>query len=127
MKIRLYAYFVGFLCVVVGTNKATAQGNGDTTDGRDGRNGNTITTAVPFLLITPDARSGAMGDVGAAISPDGNATHANPAKIAFLEDPYGFSLSYSPWLQKLVPDINLAYLSGFYKLDDRNVIGGSFL
>jgi hypothetical protein len=91
----------------------------------DGRQGNTITTAVPFLLITPDARSGAMGDVGAAISGDANATHWNPAKLAFMKDPYGFGLSYSPWLQKLVPDINLAYLNGYYKLDDRNVIGGS--
>lgn len=91
----------------------------------DGRQGNTITTAVPFLLITPDARSGAMGDVGVAISGDANATHWNPAKLAFMKDPYGFGLSYSPWLQKLVPDINLAYLNGYYKLDDRNVIGGS--
>jgi hypothetical protein len=91
----------------------------------DGRQGNTITTAVPFLLITPDARSGAMGDVGVSISGDANATHWNPAKLAFMKDPYGFGLSYSPWLQKLVPDINLAYLNGYYKLDDKNVIGGS--
>jgi hypothetical protein len=66
-----------------------------------------------------------MGDVGVAISPDANATHSNPAKLAFVKDPYGFGLSYSPWLQKLVPDINLAYLNGFYRLDDRNTIGGS--
>ncbi|OAQ38772.1 hypothetical protein A5893_12040 [Pedobacter psychrophilus] len=91
----------------------------------DGRQGNTITTAVPFLLITPDARSGAMGDVGVAISQDANSTHWNPAKLAFMKDPYGFGLSYSPWLQKLVPDINLAYLNGYYKLDDRSTIGGS--
>lgn len=91
----------------------------------DGRQGNTITTAVPFLLISPDARSGSMGDVGAAIAPDVNATHWNPAKLAFLKGPYGFSMSYTPWLQKLVPDINLAYLNGYYRLDDRNVIGGS--
>lgn len=91
----------------------------------DGRQGNAITTAVPFLLITPDARSGSMGDVGVAISPDVNSTHWNPAKLAFMKDPYGFGLSYSPWLQKLVPDINLAYINGYYRLDDRNVIGGS--
>lgn len=91
----------------------------------DGRQGNAITTAVPFLLITPDARSGSMGDVGAAISPDVNSTHWNPAKLAFMKDQYGFGLSYSPWLQKLVPDINLAYINGYYRLDDRNVIGGS--
>lgn len=110
--------------LVFGFQHAFAQGSGTGTT-TDGRQGNAITTAVPFLLITPDARSGAMGDVGVAITPDMNATHWNPAKLAFIKDQYGFGLSYSPWLQKLVPDINLAYLNGFYRLDDRNVIGGS--
>ena len=80
---------------------------------------------VPFLLITPDARAGAMGEAGVAVMPDGNAMSINPAKLAFLERPYGVSLSYSPWLKNLVPDINLAYLSGFYQLDNRTVIGAS--
>lgn len=120
MKIKLYAYIGAVICSTTLFNDALAQKA--TTDGRQG---NTITTAVPFLLITPDARSGSMGDVGVAISPDVNATHSNPAKLAFVKDPYGFGLSYSPWLQKLVPDINLAYLNGYYKLDDRNTIGGS--
>lgn len=80
---------------------------------------------VPFLLITPDARAGAMGEAGVAVMPDGNAMSINPAKLAFLEKPYGVSLSYSPWLKNLVPDINLAYLSGYYQLDDRTVIGAS--
>ena len=74
---------------------------------------NTITTAVPFLLISPDSRSGAMGDAGVAISPDANSIHWNPAKLVFI-DPIkdvGFSMSYSPWLRALVNDINLAYLS----------------
>ncbi len=119
MKIKLYAYIVTVICSTTLFNNAFAQNS------TDGRQGNTITTAVPFLLITPDARSGSMGDVSAAISPDVNATHSNPAKLAFVKDPYGFGLSYSPWLQKLVPDINLAYLNGYYKLDDRNTIGGS--
>jgi hypothetical protein len=91
----------------------------------DGRAGNIITTGMPILGVGPDARSGAMGDVGVAISPDVNSTHWNPAKLAFLPDNYGFSLSYSPWLQKIAPDINLAYLSGYYRLDERNVIGSS--
>jgi hypothetical protein len=122
MKIKLYAYLAALACsTTLYNNNVLAQDNSTT----DGRQGNTITTAVPFLLITPDARSGAMGDVGVAISPDANATHSNPAKLAFVKDPYGFGLSYSPWLQKLVPDINLAYLNGFYRLDDRNTIGGS--
>jgi hypothetical protein len=91
----------------------------------DGRLGNVISTAVPILGVSPDSRSGAMGDVGVAISPDVNAIHWNPAKLAFLEDKYGFSLSYTPWLQRIVPDINLAYLTGYYRLDERNVVGAS--
>jgi len=90
-----------------------------------GKQINTITTAVPFLLITPDSRSGAMGDVGVAISPDANSIHWNPSKIAFVESKSGMSMSYSPWLRKLVNDINLAYVSGYYKLDDFSAVTGS--
>lgn len=88
---------------------------------------NTITTAVPFLLISPDSRSGAMGDVGVAISPDANAIHWNPAKLVFI-DPVkdvGFSMSYSPWLRALVNDINLAYLAGYKRLDRLSTVGAS--
>jgi len=80
---------------------------------------NTITTAVPFLMISPDARAGAMGDVGAATDPDGSSIHWNPAKMAFIDSKMGFSLSYTPWLRALVPDINLAYLSGYGKIGKR--------
>src|ERR1022692_821093 len=73
---------------------------------------NTITTAVPFLLIAPDSRAGGMGDVGAATTPDANSIHWNPAKLAFIEKDIGFSVSYTPWLRALVNDISLAYLSG---------------
>ena len=99
----------------------TPDGNTQT----DGKTANNIQTAVPFLLVAPDARSGAMGDVGVAISPDANSIHWNPAKMAFVENPVGVSLSYTPWLRKLVPDIDLAYLSGYKKIDSRNTIGGS--
>lgn len=91
----------------------------------NGSESNNIVTAVPFLLITPDARSGAMGDAGVAVAGDVNSASINPSKLAFLDQPYGFAVSYSPWLKSLVPDISLAYLSGFYKLDDRNTIGAS--
>ena len=74
---------------------------------------NTITTAVPFLIITPDARAGAMGDVGVSSTPDAASIHWNPGKLAFVENDMGFAVSYTPWLRKLVPDINLAYLSGY--------------
>lgn len=76
---------------------------------------NTITTAVPFLRISPDARAGAMGDVGIATSADPNAQHWNVAKIPFAEKRLGISVTYTPWLRDLVPDIYLAYLSGYYK------------
>jgi hypothetical protein len=78
---------------------------------------NTITTAVPFLSITPDSRAGGMGDAGVGTTPDLNAQHWNPAKYAFMESDMGVSLSYSPWLRALVDDINLAYLTGYKKLD----------
>jgi len=77
---------------------------------------NTITTAVPFLLIAPDARAGAMGDAGVATMPDANSIHWNPAKLAFVDKTIGFSVSYTPWLRALVPDIYLGYLSAYKKL-----------
>ena len=88
---------------------------------------NTVTTAVPFLLISPDSRSGAMGDAGVAISPDANAVHWNPAKLVFIDpiDDVGFSLSYSPWLRALVNDINLVYLSGYKRIDRFSTVGAS--
>lgn len=91
----------------------------------DGKRSNTIQTAAPFLLIAPDARSGAMGDVGVAISPDANSAHWNPAKLAFMEKPTGLSVSYTPWLRNLVPDVDLGYLTIYHRLDERNTIGGS--
>ncbi len=86
---------------------------------------NTITTAVPFLLIAPDSRAGALGDAGVATSPDANSMHWNPAKMAFIDKEMGFSISYSPWLRKLVPDISLSYVSLYKKLGDDHTIGGS--
>lgn len=86
---------------------------------------NTITTAVPFLLISPDSRSGAMGDAGVATSPDENSIHWNPAKLAFIDGEGGFSLTYSPWLRNLVGDISLSYLSGYKRLNKISTIGGS--
>jgi hypothetical protein len=86
---------------------------------------NPITTAVPFLTITPDSRHGAMGDAGVATSPDANAQHWNASKFAFVEDKFGFALSYTPWLRQLVDDINLAYLSGYYQLDQNSTLGAS--
>jgi len=78
---------------------------------------NTITTAVPFLIINPETRGGGMGDVGVSTSPDGNSLHWNVAKYAFIEGKSGASISYTPWLRALVPDISLSYLTGYYRID----------
>lgn len=86
---------------------------------------NTITTAVPLLLITPDSRAGGMADCGVASSPDANSIHWNTAKLAFSEKKLGVAVSYTPWLRQLVNDINLAYLSGYYKPDKNSAVGGS--
>ncbi|HHT04392.1 MAG TPA: type IX secretion system outer membrane channel protein PorV [Bacteroidales bacterium] len=84
-----------------------------------------ISTGVPVLLISPDSRSGSMGDVGAATTPDINSIHWNAAKLAFIEKRSGISFTYTPWLRDLVGDIDLSYLAGFYKINDRNAIGAS--
>ncbi|GAB5538933.1 MAG: type IX secretion system outer membrane channel protein PorV [Salibacteraceae bacterium] len=78
---------------------------------------NTITTAVPFLNINPETRGGGMGDVGVATSPDGASQHWNAAKYAFIDKKAGISISYTPWLRTLVPDISISYLSGYYKIN----------
>jgi hypothetical protein len=81
---------------------------------------NPIVTAVPSLSIAPDARGGGMGDVGAATLPDLYSQHWNPSKFAFLETKAGATLSYTPWLRKLVNDVALIYASGFYKFGNEN-------
>ena len=87
---------------------------------------NAIPTAVPFLRITPDARSGAMGDAGVAISPDANSMHINASKLAFVETDFALSATYSPWLRELgLNDVYLAYLSGFKRIDDLQTLGFS--
>ncbi|MBC8265677.1 MAG: type IX secretion system outer membrane channel protein PorV [Flavobacteriales bacterium] len=86
---------------------------------------NTITTSVPFLIIGPDSRSGGMGDVGVASTPDANSMHWNPAKYAFVKDDMGIAMNYVPWLRSLVPDISLSYLSGYFKRNDNETIGFS--
>jgi hypothetical protein len=84
-----------------------------------------ITTAVPFLTITPDARAGAMGDAGVATSPDANSAYWNPAKLARIDNVYGVSLSYTPWLGKIINDMSITYLSGYYKFDKQQAVAMS--
>jgi hypothetical protein len=92
-----------------------------------GQDLNTITSAVPFLQIGPDARAGGMGEAGVASAPDATSLHWNPAKYSFIDSDMGFTLSYSPWLRALVQDINLAYLSGFKKIGDDQAIAASLV
>lgn len=86
-----------------------------------------IHTAIPSLAIAPDARGGSMGDNGAATTPDVNSQYWNPAKYAFNYSKAGVSLSYTPWLRKLVNDVALINLAGYYKLGDSDLqaIGAS--
>jgi hypothetical protein len=90
----------------------------------DGRQ-NTITTAVPFLMITPDARTGALGDAGVALPNDLNANHWNAAKLPFNEKKGAVAISYTPWLRQLVPDVSMSYLSAYYQLNKRSAFGTS--
>jgi hypothetical protein len=90
----------------------------------DGRQ-NAISTSVPFLMITPNARAGAMGDAGVATPDDPNAIHWNASKMAFNEKSGTVALSYNPWLRSLVPDVSLSYLSIMGKINKKSSIGGS--
>jgi hypothetical protein len=86
---------------------------------------NSISTAVPFLGISPDARAAALGDAGVAMPDDINAMHWNLAKTPFNTKNGAVAISYTPWLRNLVPDISLSYLTAYYKLDKRSAIAGS--
>lgn len=95
--------------------------NSNNIDGRV----NVINTAVPFLRISPDARSGAIGDAGLALSPDANSIFWNLSKLPFADKPAAVSVTYTPWLTELVNDVFLATLSGYKKLGDDQAISGS--
>jgi Type IX secretion system protein PorV len=86
---------------------------------------NAITTAVPFLAITPDARHAALGDAGVATSPDANSSYWNAGKLAFIDKKWGGSLSYTPWLGKIVNDMSISYLTGFYKINREQAVSAS--
>ncbi|MBR1427095.1 MAG: type IX secretion system outer membrane channel protein PorV [Paludibacteraceae bacterium] len=87
---------------------------------------NPIITAMPSVTIAPDARAAGMGDLGVATDPDLNSQHWNAAKYAFMDSHGGITASYTPWLRKLVGDIDLAHIAGYYKWDDIQGVSGSF-
>lgn len=86
---------------------------------------NVVTTAVPFLRISPDARAGGMGDLGIATNPDASSSYYNLGKVPFNESNAGLNLTYTPWLKKLVNDVYLASASGYYKFNENEAISGS--
>jgi len=100
----------GFLCA-----------DGQTT--ADGNTINIVTTAVPFLRVSPDARVGGMGETGIATAPaDANSGFMNLAKIPFAESKFQIGATYTPWLRKITQDVYLASLGGYYKIDDEQAI-----
>jgi hypothetical protein len=88
---------------------------------------NAIQTVVPFLTIAPDSRAGGMGDAGVATSPDVYSMHWNPAKFAFIDGKGGVGISYSPWLRNLVPDISIASITAYKRIDSKQVLSASLL
>ncbi|MBR2196003.1 MAG: type IX secretion system outer membrane channel protein PorV [Salinivirgaceae bacterium] len=121
MKRKVFLSVFALACSL-GLN-AQSGANYNETLGQD--KANAINSAVPFLRIAPDSRSGAMGDAGIALSPDAYAQIWNSSKLAFVETPYGVSITYVPWLRQLINDMNLAYVSGYYQIDKLQAIGGS--
>lgn len=113
-----------FVLTVVGVVFCTGVVMGQTILGAD-ESLRPITTAVPFLLITPDARHAALGDAGVASSPDASSAYWNPGKLAFIQSAYGGSLSYTPWLGKITNDMSISYLSAYYKITREQTVGFS--
>ncbi|MFM1893214.1 MAG: hypothetical protein RIQ90_380 [Bacteroidota bacterium] len=86
---------------------------------------NTITTALPFMAITPDSRAGGMGEAGTALSPSSTSVYWNTAGLSFAEKNSELSLSYTPWLRQLTNDMHLSYLSGYLRVNKKHAIGGA--
>lgn len=118
MKTKVCVTAIGLLIGSKSFSQISAQQLG-------GKTLNPITTAVPFLMISPDSKQGAMGDAGAATDPDVNSTHWNNSKLAFAEKQFGVALTATPWLRNLVPDIYLYYLSGYSKINKNQAVSAS--
>lgn len=110
--------------IVTGMRVNAQTANGDAVLGQN-LEYNVISTAVPFMIIAPDARSSAMGDCGVSTSPDVYSMHWNPAKYAFIEEDFSIGLAYSPWLRSLAPDMNIAYLGMSKRVSPKAAIGAT--
>jgi hypothetical protein len=119
-KLKIYKSPLLLLAILFMTNGLLAQ-DGTNPDGTQ----NIISSSVAFLNISPESRAGGMGDAGVATSPDLISQHWNPAKYAFIEGSMGAAFSFTPWLRNLVNDINMYYLSYYYRLDKMQTISAS--
>ena len=126
LNISILSIIMLALCIMTPANVAFAQGT-ITNPGTDGQDDtpNTVATAIPFLRINPDGRTGGLGEAGVAVSPDAGAIYHNASKLAFVEQDMSLGLTYTPWLTRLVDDIFLAYLSGYKRINDVQSIGVS--
>ena len=86
---------------------------------------NTITTALPFMSITPDSRAGGMGDAGTSLSASCNSIYWNTSMLSFAKDPSEIGVSYTPWLRQLTSDMSISYLSGYKRFSEKHAIAGS--
>lgn len=129
---RIIKLYLLSIIVLASTNQAIAQYNpvlgciesSNSTPSNPECAPNVILSAVPFLRVAPDARSGALGDSGLATSADPNALHFNSSKLAFIDKDMSFSATYTPWLRNLgLRDVYLAYLTGYKKVDELQTIG----
>lgn len=123
MKKNIFKFLLlnTLLAATIFTGKAQGQISISELNGRV----NTITSSVPFLMITPDSRAGGMGDLGVATSPDANSMYWNPAKYSMIDDDFAISISYTPWLRALIPDMSLTYMSAYKKFSRNQVVAAS--
>ena len=124
MKSKKVCLFTAF-CFLVVLASAQNPSTPNTISGRDSAY-TVITTAVPFLGITPDARHAGLGDAGVATSPDANSAYWNAAKLVFIDKQYGGAMSVTPWLAKIINDMWIASIAGFYKIDREQAVAASF-
>ncbi|MBI9060404.1 MAG: type IX secretion system outer membrane channel protein PorV [Marinilabiliaceae bacterium] len=118
MRGKYLSTFALFFLISLQCTTIVAQGNSEDKP-------RAISTAVPFLTISPESRGGGMGDAGVASSPDMNSQYLNPAKYAFIEGDMGASVSFTPWLRKLVNDINMFYGAYYIRLDKMQTVSAS--
>jgi hypothetical protein len=118
-------FFISVFTIVFISNYSKAQTPNLSGVSKNDLKMNTITTALPFLSITPDSRAGGMGEAGTSLSPNSTSIYWNTSMLSFAKKKAEIGMSYVPWLRQLTNDIHLSYLSGYYKINQKHAIGGS--